>query len=59
MKRGYWLYTIERNGIKQTIVDQSSNPVIFLSIEKEVGHSTVILHSIEISSEDYYYYHNN
>ncbi len=59
MKRGYWLYTIIRNGTYQTIVDFHSNPINFLVIERELGHKTFIVNRLEITKEEYDFWQSN
>jgi hypothetical protein len=59
MKGANYLFTIERDGVKKTIIDRHTNPLIFLSIEKEVGYNTILLFVMEITEDEYYFYLNN
>ena len=56
--RKNYLYTINRNGKYETIVDYWSNPILFLTIEKELGNDTYIIMSKELTDEEYKYYHS-
>jgi len=59
MKRANYLYTIERLGVKKTVVDTHSHPLIFLAIQKELGYDTVLLFVMEITEDECEYHLNN
>ena len=52
MKRENYLFTIERNGEKLTVIDVHSHPLIFLAVENQLGHKTVILFSMVLTDEE-------
>ena len=59
MKGANYLFTIERDGVKKTIVDRYTNPLLFLSTEKKLGYNTILLFVMEIAEDEYYFYLNN
>lgn len=58
LERNNYLFTIIRNGKTQTIVCFSTNPIIFLKVEKEIGNETHILFAKTLTDEEYKFYHN-
>ena len=58
MKRGYWLFTVLRNGKYITLVDSMTNPIIFLAIEKELMNETFLINQFELTENEYKFYKN-
>lgn len=56
MKRANYILTIMRNKNYETFITQDTSLIMFLLIEKELGHDTHILSAIEITKEEYDYY---
>jgi len=56
MNQKYYILSIRRNGVDKMIVTHT-NLVTFLLIEEELGYHTGILNAIEITQEEYEYYH--
>ena len=55
MKRGYYLITFKRGEEIKTITDNNTHSLIFLKIEKEIGHRTSIMFYKELTKEEYMY----
>lgn len=58
MRRGFWLFTILRNGKYDTVVDCYTNPLIFLKVEQQLGYETYLINQLEITEEEYNYFLN-
>lgn len=59
LPRTYMFYTIKRNNKTMTIVDEHSNMLVFLEIEKELGNKTFMLFAKELTKEEYDFYIEN
>ncbi len=58
LKRANYLYTINRYGRIETVVDCYSHPLIFLAVEKQLGNDTHLLFIKELSDVEFNYYYN-
>jgi hypothetical protein len=45
--------TIERRGVKSTIMANVSSPTRFIAVERDLGRNTILLFCQEITEEEY------
>lgn len=53
--RKNYLFTVNRNGDILNLIDCHTHPLLFLAVEKELGHNTIMLNYKELNDEDYEY----